>query len=113
MHAEFESMRAYMLAAQEQASAWLKNQVEVTDNLRTFVCNLEALLCAHGLKLRLNSQRHHSTVCLRRTLAHSGALYHLEGMLASCMGCVATDQFTAVLSLAVHGLGLATCCNAE
>lgn len=64
MHAEFESMRAYMLAAKEQAAPWVVKQVEVTDALRTFVCNLEALLCAHGLRLRLNSQRHHSTVRL-------------------------------------------------
>jgi hypothetical protein len=62
MHAEFESMRAYMLSAKEQASEWLKRQVEVTDTLRSFVQNLDGLMSAHGIRLRLNTQRHHSTV---------------------------------------------------
>lgn len=63
MHAEFESMRAYMLAAQDQASEWLTRLVEIAQSLRTFVENLDALLAAHGVRLHLNNQRHHSTVC--------------------------------------------------
>lgn len=62
MHAEFESMLAYMLAAKEQASNWLQLQVEVAASMRTFVSNLDALLNAHGVRLHLNSQRHHTTV---------------------------------------------------
>lgn len=62
MYAEFEGMLAYMLAAKAQVVKWLHKQAEVAATLRTFVQNLEALLSAHGLRLRLNSQRHHSTV---------------------------------------------------